>query len=86
VVRSPSRSLACRTWDGCQLKTFAVVAGAHNFRSKTASRLRHRIYRKGKWVKEREGIPGCVGCARCDRACTAKISSVEIYNQLAEAE
>ena len=75
-----------REWDGCQLKNFALVAGDHNFRPHAASRLRHRIYRKGKWVKEREGLPGCVGCARCDRACTAKINSVEIYNQLAEEE
>ncbi len=73
-----------REWDGCQLRSFAEVAGGHNFREAPASRLRHRIYRKAKWVKEREGIAGCVGCARCDRACTAKISSVEIYNQLAE--
>lgn len=73
-----------REWDGCQLPNFALVAGDHNFRAKAASRLRHRIYRKGKWVREREGISGCVGCARCDRSCTAKISCVEIYNQLAE--
>ncbi|MCP4246018.1 MAG: hypothetical protein GY778_03120 [bacterium] len=75
-----------REWDGCQIKNFATVTGEHNFRPKAASRLRHRIYRKGKWVREREGLPGCVGCARCDRACTAKINSVEIYNQLAEEE
>jgi hypothetical protein len=73
-----------REWDGCQLPEFALVAGPHNFRPKAASRLRHRIYRKGKWIRERTGLAGCVGCARCDRACTAKISSVEIYNQLAE--
>jgi ferredoxin len=73
-----------REWDGCHLPGFAVVAGGHNFRSKAAARLRHRIFRKAKWIKEREGIAGCVGCARCDRACTAKINSVEIYNQLAE--
>ncbi len=73
-----------REWDGCQIRDFATVAGEHNFRPKTASRLRHRIYRKAKWVEELSGHPGCVGCARCDRACTAKISSVEIYNQLAE--
>lgn len=73
-----------RTWDGCHLKGFAEVAGGHNFRPKAASRLRHRIYRKAKWIRQRTGLPGCVGCARCDRACTAKINSVEIYNQLAE--
>lgn len=79
--RSGSRQ---REWDGCQIKDFALVAGGHNFRPKAASRLRHRIYRKAKWIQERTGLPGCVGCARCDRACTAKINSVEIYNQLAE--
>jgi formate hydrogenlyase subunit 6/NADH:ubiquinone oxidoreductase subunit I len=73
-----------REWDGCQLTGFAVVAGGHNFRSAAAARLRHRVFRKGKWVRERTGLAGCVGCARCDRACTAKISLVEIYNQLAE--
>jgi ferredoxin len=73
-----------REWDGCQLRDFAEVAGGHNFRPKAASRLRHRIYRKAKWIRERSGLAGCVGCARCDRACTAKINSVEIYNQLAE--
>lgn len=75
-----------REWDGCQLASFARVAGAHNFRPKAASRLRHRIYRKAKWIRERTGLPGCVGCARCDRACTAKINSVDIYNQLAEEQ
>jgi len=73
-----------REWDGCHLPNFALVAGDHNFRAKAASRLRHRIFRKGTWVRERSGLSGCVGCARCDRACTAKINSVEIYNQLAE--
>ena len=73
-----------REWDGCQLPKFAEVAGPHNFRPKAASRLRHRIYRKAKWIREQTGMAGCVGCARCDRACTAKINSVEIYNQLAE--
>jgi formate hydrogenlyase subunit 6/NADH:ubiquinone oxidoreductase subunit I len=73
-----------REWDGCQLRDFALVAGGHNFRPKAAARLRHRIYRKAKWILEREGLPGCVGCARCDRACTARIHSVDIYRQLAE--
>lgn len=75
-----------RLWDGCQLPGFALVAGNHNFRPRAAQRLRHRIFRKGKWIRERTGLAGCVGCARCNRACTAKISTVEIYNQLAELE
>jgi formate hydrogenlyase subunit 6/NADH:ubiquinone oxidoreductase subunit I len=73
-----------REWDGCQLRDFAVVAGGHNFRESAAARLRHRIFRKGAWISERTGLRGCVGCARCSRACTAKIGIVEIFNQLAE--
>jgi len=73
-----------RDWDGCHLPNFALVAGDHNFRPQAASRLRHRIFRKGAWIREQNEVTGCVGCARCDRACTAKINSVEIYNQLAE--
>lgn len=74
-----------RCWDGCMLRDFALVAGGHNFRAKAGQRLRHRIMRKGTWIERRTGLPGCVGCARCDRACTAHISIVEILNQLAEA-
>lgn len=88
VFDEPNLDLASgsrrREWDGCQLREFALVAGDHNFRPKSSARLRHRIYRKAKWINERTEGHGCVGCARCDRACTAKINSVEIYNQLAE--
>lgn len=73
-----------RTWDGCMLHDFALVAGGHNFRGKAAQRLRHRIFRKGAWIEQRTGLTGCVGCARCMRSCTAHISIVEILNQLAE--
>jgi formate hydrogenlyase subunit 6/NADH:ubiquinone oxidoreductase subunit I len=80
----PATGKRVREWDGCQLSNFALVAGDHNFRPKAASRLRHRIFRKALWIEQRSGLTGCVGCARCDRACTAKISCLEIYNQLAE--
>jgi formate hydrogenlyase subunit 6/NADH:ubiquinone oxidoreductase subunit I len=73
-----------RLWDSCMLRDFALVAGNHNFRGKVAERLRHRVMRKGAWIEKRTGRAGCVGCARCDRACTAKISIAEIFNQLAE--
>lgn len=73
-----------RTWDGCMLREFAVVAGNHNFRDQAANRLRHRILRKGAWIGQQTGHSGCVGCARCDRACTAQISIKQILNQLSE--
>ena len=72
-----------RRWDSCQLEQFAEVAGGENFRERRSDRLRHRFFRKGKYLLEKYGRMGCVGCGRCDRACVAKISSVETYNQIA---
>ena len=72
-----------RRWDSCQLNEFAMVAGGESFRERRSERLRHRMFRKGKYILERYGRMGCVGCGRCDRTCVAKISSVETYNQIA---
>lgn len=72
-----------RRLDGCMLERFARVAGGENFRAQPADRLRHRIFRKGKYLVEKYGRPGCVGCGRCDRVCLAKISSKEMYIQIA---
>jgi len=72
-----------RRWDSCQLVDFAEVAGGENFRERRSDRLRHRFFRKGKYILEDYGRMGCVGCGRCDRVCVAKISSVETYNQIA---
>jgi ferredoxin len=72
-----------RRLDGCMLEGFARVAGGENFRPERADRLRHRIFRKGKYLMEKYGRPGCVGCGRCDRVCLVKISSQEIYGQIA---
>jgi len=72
-----------RRWDSCQLVDFAEVAGGENFRERRSDRLRHRFFRKGKYILEQYGRMGCVGCGRCDRTCVAKISSVETYNQIA---
>ncbi|HUT34914.1 MAG TPA: 4Fe-4S dicluster domain-containing protein [Planctomycetota bacterium] len=72
-----------RRWDSCQLHDFAKVATGENFRERRSERLRHRMFRKSKYILEDYGRMGCVGCGRCDRACVAKISSVETYNQIA---
>ena len=73
-----------RNWDSCQLKSFAEVAGGENFREHRASRLRHRMFRKGVFVLERTGKSGCVGCGRCSRHCVAKISILEAFQQIAD--
>jgi ferredoxin len=73
-----------RKWDSCQLGVFAEVAGGENFREERASRLRHRMFRKGKFIQERTGQPGCVGCGRCSFHCVAKISILEAFQQIAD--
>lgn len=72
-----------RIWDSCQLAEFSEVAGGEVFRKDRSARLRHRFNRKGKWLLEKFGKPGCVGCGRCDRNCLVKINSVEVYTQIA---
>ena len=73
-----------RVWDSCQLKAFAEVAGGENFREHRAGRFRHRIFRKGKYIAQRTGKLGCVGCGRCSRHCVANISILETLQQIAE--
>jgi NAD(P)H-flavin reductase len=75
-----------RQWDGCMLVDFAKVATGENFRHDKTSRFRHRIFRKGKYVLERFGKMGCVGCGRCTIACLAEIASpLEAFNAIDEA-
>jgi ferredoxin len=71
-----------RVWDSCQLPEFATVAGGENFREARADRLRHRFFRKGKYLTERFGKVGCVGCGRCVRSCLVHIDPVEVFNTL----
>ena len=79
---SLSSGARTRIWDSCQLASFAVVAGGHNFRKARAARVRHRFLRKGKFQVEAFGLPGCVGCGRCAQACIAKITPIDTYNGL----
>jgi ferredoxin len=72
-----------RQWDSCQLQGFAVVASGENFRANLANRTRHRMFRKGKYILERTGRIGCVGCGRCIRHCVASISILEAFQQIA---
>ena len=73
-----------RAWDSCMLDGFSKVAGDHEFRAKRADRLRHRFYRKGKYVAAKlDGEVACVGCGRCVAACLPDIANpVNVYNKL----
>jgi formate hydrogenlyase subunit 6/NADH:ubiquinone oxidoreductase subunit I len=73
-----------RIWDSCMFDGFDKVASGENFRPTGTDRLRHRLYRKGKYMLERWGELGCVGCGRCIHACLVDIASpVYAYNRLA---
>jgi sulfhydrogenase subunit beta (sulfur reductase) len=74
----------CRTWDGCQSVRFAAVASGENFREKTSSRQRHRIFKKEVYQFEKYGRSACVGCGRCSSTCVAQIRLTDIYRQLME--
>jgi ferredoxin len=71
-----------RVWDSCQLDEFARVATGENFRKTRAQRLRHRFFRKGKYLADMYGELGCVGCGRCARACLVDITPVGVWNTL----
>jgi ferredoxin len=76
-----------RLWDGCLLEGFAQVASGENFREDRSARIRHRILRKGKYIYEKYGEHGCVGCGRCASACLPDIANpVEILNRLKEGK
>ena len=76
-----------RRWDGCMLSDFARVAGGENFRATSAGRFRHRMLRKGKYLMERYGVVGCVGCGRCATACLSEIASpAEAWNAIANID
>jgi sulfhydrogenase subunit beta (sulfur reductase) len=71
-----------RRWDSCQLDEFARVAGGESFRQHQAARLRHRFMRKGRYLMEKYGELGCVGCGRCARSCLVDISPVNVFNDV----
>ena len=83
VAMDLTKGCRVRRFDSCQLDTFAEVAGGENFRKERSSRLRHRMFRKGKYILDQTGRTGCVGCGRCDRACIASISIKETFVQIA---
>jgi sulfhydrogenase subunit beta (sulfur reductase) len=71
-----------RRLDSCMLRGFTEVAGGEVFRNRLADRIRHRVYRKFKYISDAAGEPWCVGCGRCTIYCTAGISIVDIVNRL----
>jgi sulfhydrogenase subunit beta (sulfur reductase) len=71
-----------REWDSCQLDRFTVVAGGHDFRATRGDRLRHRFFRKYKYMTNAYGGVGCVGCGRCAKSCLVDISPIDVLNTM----
>jgi ferredoxin len=82
IELSQTAAVRTRNWDSCQLEEFALVASGENFREARSARQRHRMMRKGKYLRERFGTTGCVGCGRCIRACLVHINIVDTYNAI----
>jgi sulfhydrogenase subunit beta (sulfur reductase) len=62
----------------CNLIDFAEVAGGHNFRPESHTRLKYRFYHKHRGFVEAFEAPLCVGCGRCGAACLAGITVPEV--------
>ena len=58
----------------CNLIDFARVAGGHNFRPESHTRLKYRFYHKHRGFVEAFEESLCVGCGRCGQACLADIT------------
>jgi len=62
----------------CNLLDFASVAGGHNFRPESHTRLKYRYYHKHRGFVEAFEESLCVGCGRCGQACLAHITVPEV--------
>jgi ferredoxin len=72
-----------RCWDSCGLRQFTVHASGHNPRERQPQRWRQRVYHKFAYMPDRFGVPGCVGCGKCTRACPVDMGLKEHLAALA---
>jgi len=66
----------------CNILDFAQVAGGHNFRPDSETRLKYRYYHQHRGFVETYDESKCVGCNRCGRTCLAGINPVEVIHDL----
>ena len=87
-LSEPGSGTRYRSWDGCLLQDFAVVAGGHDFRKSLAGKHRHRVKRKFEYHNGRFPEDGafCVGCGRCGAQCTAGIDIFHMANDVVAEE
>ncbi|MBU1178664.1 4Fe-4S dicluster domain-containing protein [Patescibacteria group bacterium] len=75
-----------RCWDSCFYREFSQVAGGHQFLTDTAQRIHYWYYHKFVRIPEQYGLPGCVGCGRCTRACPVGIDINETLAKIVNSD
>lgn len=73
-----SRATKTKFLYSCNLIDFAEVAGGHNFRPESSTRLKYRYYHKHRGFVEAYEESLCVGCGRCGESCLAGITVPEV--------
>jgi len=62
-----------RSWDGCTIENFATAAGGI-ISGKRRGQDTPQALPEAKVPVQRFGLPGCVGCGRCKKACVPDIA------------
>lgn len=78
VALDLSRAQKTKFLYSCNLIDFAEVAGGHNFRPESHTRLKYRYYHKHRGFVEAYEESLCVGCGRCGESCLAGITVPEV--------
>jgi len=71
-----------QSWDSCQYRNFARVAGGANPRRFRYQRLRNRYEKKFSFFISEMNRYACVGCGRCVEACGGGIDIREVLKEL----
>ena len=72
----------CKNWDACGFGHFTTHTSGHNPRATQPARYRQRLLHKFRYIRERFGLTGCVGCGRCIAACPASMDIYEVASLL----
>jgi ferredoxin len=86
VAMDMQRASKIRELYSCNILDFAEVAGGHNFRPQSSTRLKYRYYHKHRGFVEAFEEALCVGCGRCGINCLADITVPEVIASVRRGE